>query len=120
MSKLDLLTVSSEITTLLSSIPTTGSAAESRLWEGDNGSLYVYNLKEELWVSSNGGASWTNKYPDDTNTVHAGDYDAVGRKVSAITQYLVDATETSGSSDVMVIFVSTSTKTDRLFSDTQY
>lgn len=83
MSKLDLLSVASGDCTLLTPILTSGSYQEARIWEGDTGSIYVYNLKGELWVSIDNGATFSTIFPV-APTVNP---PASTETVTAITQY---------------------------------
>lgn len=107
MSKLDLLIVSSGITTLVSSIASSGSVGDARLWEGDNAALYVYNLAGELWESHNGGSTWTNIFPVAPTPSPP---PATG-KITAITQYQIVVEGSTGSQpDNTIIFVETSTE----------
>lgn len=69
MSDLDLLTVSGGESILLYSFGSTGSGQTSgnmdaRLWCGDEGGIFVYNVPNHLYKSTNGGGTFTDIFPN--------------------------------------------------------
>lgn len=68
MSDLDLLAVSGGMSTVLYSFGTTGSgqssgSSEARVWCGDTGDIFVYNVPNHLYRSSDNGNTFTDIYP---------------------------------------------------------